>query len=173
MVKNIESMLIKQKVLFKKNECDLIRNLFKSNPQNWDLKDRKYHSQPIDYSLETHWLFDKLKTFVETETDIQIRTIKKQIHFHTFKEGEWFGKHNDIRDIRLYAIGVLLNDDFDGGDFKLHNPNELTLDKFIGNTYIFDVRIEHEITPILHGERYSLLWFLQNEHIKTPTNTLI
>ena len=173
MVKNIESMLIKQKVLFKKNECDLIRNLFKSNPQNWDLKDRKFNSEAINQSLETEWIFDKLKTFVETETDIQIRTIKKQIHFHRFKEGEWFGKHNDIRDMRLYAIGVLLNDDFDGGDFKLHNPNELTLDKFIGNTYIFDVRIEHEITPILYGERYSLLWFLQNEHIKTPTNTLI
>ena len=173
MVKNIESMLIKQKVLFKKNECDLIRNLFKSNPQNWDLKDRKFNSEAINQSLETEWIFDKLKTFVETETDIQIRTIKKQIHFHRFKEGEWFGKHNDIRDMRLYAIGVLLNDDFGGGDFKLHNPNELTLDKFIGNTYIFDVRIEHEITPILYGERYSLLWFLQNEHIKTPTNTLI
>ncbi len=173
MVKNIESMLIKQKVLFKKNECDLIRNLFKTNPQNWNLKDRKYHSQPIDYSAETHWLFDKLKTFVETETNIRIQTIKKQIHFHTFKKGEWFGKHNDIRDRRLYAIGVLLNDDFDGGDFKLYNSIELTLDKFIGNTYIFDVRIEHEITPILNGERFSLLWFLQKENIKFDINKLL
>jgi hypothetical protein len=166
-------MLIKEKILFKKNECDLIRNLFKNNSQNWDLKDRKYNSQPIDYSLDTKWLFDKLKNFVERETNIQIRTIKKTIHFHTFKEGDWFGKHNDIRDRRLYAIGVLLNDDFEGGEFKLYNPYELTLNKLIGNVYIFDVRIEHEITPILHGERYSLLWFLQNEHIKTPTNTLI
>jgi len=173
MVKNIESMLIKQKVLFKKNECDLIRNLFKINPQNWNSQDRKFNSEAINQSLETEWIFDKLKTFVETETDIQIQTIKKQIHFHKFTKGDWFGKHNDIRDRRLYAIGVLLNDDFDGGDFKLHNPNELTLDKFIGNTYIFDVRIEHEITPILDGERYSLLWFLQNEHIQIPTNTLI
>ena len=166
-------MLIKQKVLFKKNECDLIKNLFKSNPQNWDLKDRNFNSEAINYSLETEWIFDKLKTFVETETNIEIRSIKKTIHFHKFIKGDWFGKHNDIRDRRLYAIGVLLNDDFDGGDFKLHNPNELTLDKFIGNTYIFDVRIEHEITPILYGERYSLLWFLQNEHIKTEINKLI
>ena len=173
MVKNIESMLIKQKVLFKKNECDLIRNLFKSNPQNWDLKDRNFNSEAINHSLKTEWLFDKLKKFVETETNIQITTIKKQIHFHTFKEGEWFGKHNDIRDRRLYAIGVLLNNDFKGGDFKLYNPDEIVLDKVIGNTYVFDVRIDHEITPILYGERYSLLWFLQNEHIKTTTNTLI
>jgi hypothetical protein len=33
--------------------------------------------------------------------------------------------------------------------------------------------MEHEITPILEGERYSLLWFLENEHIKTETNKLI
>ena len=173
MVKNIESMLLKQKVLFNKDECDLIKNLFKINPQNWKSQNRKFNSEAINQSLETEWLFDKLKTFVETETDIQIRKIKKQIHFHTFKEGDWFAKHNDVRDNRLYAIGVLLNDDFVGGDFKLYNPFEQTLNKVVGNTYLFDVKIEHEITPILSGERYSLLWFLQNEHIKTPTNTLI
>jgi hypothetical protein len=166
-------MLINQKHLFNKEECDLIINLIKINPQNWHFKDRKYHSHPITYSLETKWLFDKLKTFFEEQSNIQIKKNKEIIHFHKFVKGDWFGKHNDIRDRRLYAIGVLLNDDFDGGDFKLHNPNELTLDKFIGNTYIFDVRIEHEITPLLHGERYSLLWFLQNEHIKIKINKLI
>jgi hypothetical protein len=135
--------------------------------------DRKYNSQPIIYSLETKWLFDKLKTFVETETNIKIIKIKEKIHFHKFIKGDWFGKHNDIRDNRVYAVGVLLNDDFTEGDFKLYNPNEIILNKVIGNTYIFDVRIEHEITPILDGERYSLLWFLQNEHIKIETNKLI
>ena len=86
---------------------------------------------------------------------------------------DWFGKHNDIRDNRLYAVGVLLNDDFSGGDFKLYNPDEIILDKVIGNTYLFDVRIDHEITSILEGERYSLLWFLENEHVKIETNKLI
>ena len=70
-------------------------------------------------------------------------------------------------------MGVLLNDEFEGGDFKLYNPNEIILDKVIGNTYLFDVRIDHEITPILEGEWYSLLWFLENEHIKIETNKLI
>ena len=102
-----------------------------------------------------------MKDFVERETNIEIRTIKKTIHFHKFTKGDWFGKHNDVRDNRLYAVGVLLNDDFSGGDFKLYNPNEIILNKVIGNTYLFDVRIDHEITPILDGERYSLLWFLE------------
>ena len=88
-------------------------------------------------------------------------------HFDTFNLG------NDIRDNRVYAVGVLLNDNFEGGDFKLHDKNEIILNKISGNVYIFDVRIEHEITPILHGERYSLLWFLENKHIKIETNKLI
>ena len=66
-----------------------------------------------------------------------------------------------------------MNDEFEGGDFKLYNPNEIILNKVIGNTYIFDVNITHEISPILNGERYSLLWFLQHEHIKIKTNKLI
>jgi hypothetical protein len=166
-------MILQEKILFSKEQCESIISHNNTYITNWIMGDRKYNSQPINYSLETEWLFDKLKKFVEIETDIQIRTLKKQIHFHTFKEGDWFGKHNDIRDRRVYAIGVLLNDDFVGGDFKLYNPFEQTLNKVVGNTYLFDVRIEHEITPILDGERYSLLWFLQNEHIQIPTNTLI
>jgi hypothetical protein len=166
-------MILKQKMLFSKEECESIISYNNTQITNWIMDDRKYNSQPINYSLDTKWLFDKLNDFVETETNIGIRTIKKTIHFHKFTKGDWFDKHNDVRDRRLYAVGVLLNDDFEGGDFKLYNPNQIILDKVIGNTYLFDVKIEHEITPILEGERYSLLWFLQNEHIKIETNKLI
>ena len=166
-------MILKENVSFTKKECESIISYNETDITNWMMGDRKYNSQPINYSLETKWLFYKLKDFVERETNIEIRTIKKTIHFHKFTKGDWFGKHNDVRDDRIYAVGVLLNDNFEGGDFKLHNPNEIILNKVVGNTYLFDVRIEHEITPILDGERYSLLWFLQNEHIKIEINKLI
>ena len=166
-------MILKEKILFSKEECESILLYNDTHITNWIIGDRKYNSQPINYSLDTKWLFDKLKDFVEKETNIEIRTIKKTIHFHKFTKGDWFGKHNDVRDNRLYAVGVLLNDNFRGGDFKLYNPNEIMLNKVIGNTYLFDVRINHEITPILKGERYSLLWFLENEHIKIEINKLI
>jgi hypothetical protein len=166
-------MILKEKVLFSKEECESIIWKFNQGITNWDIKDRKYYSQPIIYSLETKWLFDKLKTFFEEQSNIQIKKNKEDIHFHKFVKGDWFGKHNDNRDNRIYAVGVLLNENFKGGDFKLYNPTEQTLNKVVGNTYLFDVRIEHEITPILDGERFSLLWFLQNKHIKITTNTLI
>jgi hypothetical protein len=166
-------MILREKILFSKDECEFI--ILESNQHitNWRMGDRKYNSQPINYSLETQWLFDKLKNFVEMERNIEIITIKKTIHFHKFTKGDWFGKHNDIRDDRVFAVGVLLGDNFEGGDFKLYNPDEVKLDRVTGNTYIFDVKIEHEITPILEGERYSLLWFLEKKHIKQKTNKLI
>ena len=133
----------------------------------------KYNSYEINYNETTKWIFQKLKNFFEIETDLKIIKLKEQIHLHKFTKGDWFGKHNDVRDNRLYAVGVLLNTDFEGGDFKLYSPNEYLLNKEIGNAYIFDVKTEHEITPILKGERYSLLWFLQKEHIKMEINKLI
>ena len=166
-------MLIKEEVLFNKEECESIISYNNTHIKNWIMSDRKYNSKPIDYNEGTKWLFEKLKDFFEEQSNIQIKKNKEVIHFHKFTKGDWFGKHNDVRNYRLYAVGVLLNDDFSGGDFKLYNPNEIILDKGIGNTYLFDVRIDHEITPILKGERYSLLWFLENEHIKIETNKLI
>lgn len=166
-------MFLTQKILFNKEECFSIMNLVKQNSQNWNLNDRNYKSETIDYNDDTKWLFNRFKEFFESETGITIYNLKKQIHFHKFIKGDWFDKHNDIRDSRLYAVGVLLNNDFEGGDFKLYNPNEYILNKIIGNAYIFDVKIEHEITPIINGERYSLLWFLKNNHIKIKTNKII
>lgn len=165
--------MIKQNKLFSKEECQSIIFYGSNNITDWNNNDRKYHSQPIPYSLETKWLFDKLKTFFEEQSKIQIKKNKEVIHFHKFVKGDWFGKHNDVRNNRLYAVGVLLNDNFEGGDFKLYNPTEQTINKVVGNAYLFDVRIDHEITSILEGERHSLLWFLENEHIKIETNELI
>lgn len=165
-------MVVVQNTLFTKLECDSI--IWQNTAVKiWEKKDRKFKSIVLEYSEDTKWIFLKLKNFVEESIDIKITNLKKVIHFHKFNEMDWFDKHNDIKDKRIYAVGVLLNNDFKGGDFKLYNPDEIILDKVIGNTYIFDVRIEHEITPILQGERYSLLWFLQREHIKFNINTLL
>lgn len=166
-------MILTQNTIFTKKECELIMTYNESHITNWEMSNRKYNSQPIKYSPKNSWLFDKLKHFVEINSNIEIINLKKIIHFHKFTKGDWFGRHNDVRDGRLYAVGVLLNNDFEGGEFKLYNPNEQILNKICGNTYVFDVTIDHEITPILDGERYSLLWFLQKEHINHKTNKLI
>ncbi len=163
-------MILKEKNLFTKEECDsIIWEETKNITNHSYMVDRKYYSQQIGYNENTKWLFDKLTEFFQNETELEIFATKNKIHFHKFMKGDWFGKHNDNINNRVYAIGVLLNDDFAGGDFKFYNSDEYTLKKEIGNTYIFDTKIDHEITPILSGERYSLLWFLQKDNLITKT----
>lgn len=166
-------MLIKQKVLFSKEECNTIINYKKINHQNWKNNDRDYNSSAIVFNNETSWVFERLKNFFEGVSGYEILNLKNEIYFHKFQANDWFGKHNDTRDNRLYSVGVLLNDDFIGGDFKLYNPNEILLDKMCGNSYVFDVRVSHEVTKIQSGIRYSLIWFIQNVNIKTTTNKMI
>lgn len=163
-------MILKEEVLFSEKECkSIIWDETKNTNNHLYSRDRRYNSQPINYNESTKWIFEKLHGFFEKETNLTITNIKNKIHFHKFVSGDWFGKHNDAIDNRVYAVGVLLNDNFIGGDFKLYNPNEHTLNKTVGNTYIFESKMEHEITPILSGERYSLLWFLQKDNLITKT----
>jgi hypothetical protein len=56
-----------------------------------------------------------------------------------------------------------------GETLNCTTTEEYTLNKQVGNTYIFDAKIDHEITPVLSGERYSLLWFLQKDNLITKT----
>ena len=53
-------MFITQKILFNKEECDRIINLVKKNLQNWNLTDRNYKSETLNYHNNTKWIFDKL-----------------------------------------------------------------------------------------------------------------
>jgi hypothetical protein len=167
-------MLLEQEQIFSKEECVEIIDLEKLNHTKWSsLNDRHYDSYGIFYNVDTKWIFDKLTEFFERKSGAKIITIKDEIHFHKFIKGDWFDRHNDVRERRFFAVGVLLNDDFEGGDFIMYNDEKNIITKTIGNTYIFDVNIEHEVTPMLNGTRYSLLWFLQNEHIKMNKNKFI
>ena len=165
--------IIFQEVLFTEDECNSIISLGKNNFQTWENLDREYKSASIRLDENTTWIFERLKTFFENHTKHPIIKLKEEIHFHIFNIDDWFGIHNDARDNRLFSVGVLLNDNFTGGDFKLYTSGELILNKTIGNAYIFDVNVPHEITPIKLGTRYSLIWFIEHYNIKTKSNKLI
>ena len=166
--------MIFQKILFSKEECDDIINIHKVNSQKWKNNDREYKSFSIILNGETEWIFSKMKNFFEEESGLLMETIKNEVHFHVFETKDWFGVHNDAKNNRLFSLGVLLNDDFDGGEFNLYRQGEeIVLEKKVGNTYIFDAAISHEVTPIQCGIRYSLIWFIQNDNVKTKPTKFI
>lgn len=165
--------MLKQKKIFSEEECNLIVNLDKIDKREWIFPDRSYTSFILKQTDLTDWFFKKLMSFFETESGINIQSAPNYFHYHTFQQGDFFLKHNDTNKSRLYSIGCLLNNDFDGGEFKLYNDEEVTLEKTIGNAYIFDVRIQHEITKITKGTRHSLILFLDNKNVYIERNKLI
>ena len=163
-----------QQTIFTIDECNAIINLIKTDNRYWDSNDRNYKSLLILNEVHTNWIFEKLKKFFEEQTGISIIEVRPELHFHIYEPNDYFGIHDDNMDSRVFSVGVLLNDNFDGGDFILYPNNKtIRLDKSVGNSYIFPVNIKHEVTKIIKGERYSLIWFLKNTNIKSNSKSLI
>lgn len=166
-------MLLKQKQIFNRIECDEIINIIKSKIEKSEGNDRRYLSNSIEYCEDNKWIFEKLKYFFECETTDAVVLMKEKIHFHHFRTGDFFGKHNDSMNKSVYGVGCLLNDDYGGGDFIFYNNPNVIIKKEIGNSYIFNVNIEHEVKEIISGDRFSLLWFLEDVNLKIQNKIFI
>ena len=166
-------MLVHQEILFSHEECELIINSNKSTIDKNHSYNRYYVSSNITINDENNWIFERLKNFFEKTTPHKIKKQKTQIHFHEFDKGSWFGIHNDIRNERIFALGVLLNADFMGGDFIFYDNKSIEIEKKIGNTYVFDVRINHEVREVKDGKRKTLLLFLNNDDSVMVNQNLI
>lgn len=166
-------MLLIQKNLFNSEECGRILQMTIKNAKLWYFGDRSYTSFDFFYEEENKWVYDRLINFFESETNIKIKELNKTIHFHKYIEGDKFDLHNDDIRKRVYGVGLMLNDNFEGGDFLFFNPEKIVLNKQVGNAYIFDVRINHQIKIITSGIRYSMLWFLGKNNLEFEKNNLI
>lgn len=166
--------MIIQKQIFSKDECEkIINNIKKVEYVEWEKKDRKYTSSQIYKSIDSQWIFDKLKNYFENETNIKLLDNIERIHFHKFDTNDFFDSHNDLRDERIFSMGTLLNMDYDGGEFILKTNTETIIDKIAGNSYIFDVGIEHQILKVINGTRYSIIVFIKKDNIILKKNKTI
>ncbi len=98
-----------------------------------------------------------------------------------YKKGGFIYKHKDdvtsslngLVQARYYFI-ILLNDDFEGGDFLAYDSKDTVykLDRKQGNILIGDPTMFHEVTKVTKGTRYSLICFITPDLLK-PNNTII
>ena len=89
---------------------------------------------------------------------------------HGYSEGDRFDKHIDIQESysnRLYNVGVQLNDNYEGGEFRIWNEKdeEITVPKVSGMAVAYDIRFWHEIAPIKSGIRWSIVFPIVKEFI--------
>ena len=176
-------MILQQKILFSKEECDYIINLskeldedkpygYKDVVNNENLK-ISYSVWVINRNNKTQWIFDKIHTYFENKTNLKIKKELEKIYIHKYIEGQQFEKHADtLYKTQIHNVGVCLNNDYDGGELVLYNPEE-QLPKELGNIYTFSSQRIHEVKKIIKGERWSIIGFLHIDNINFSKKSII
>lgn len=104
------------------------------------------------------WKYD-----IHSSEDIQISRYKEEDYYSWHRDGK--GKQQNR--IRKLSMTVLLNDDYEGGEFQFANYSEekcnihTPVPNRRGTVIVFPSDTEHRVKPVTKGIRYSLVaWFL-------------
>jgi len=152
-------------MLYSNNELEFL-NSYWENVFFRNMSDRKY-----EFALLTDDKFQittKLLNWFEKESGETLKHKNFHLTIHQYKIGDFFKKHIDAVEIknknRKYVIGFHINDNYEGGDYILYNPNFI-IDKTVGVPYMFTSDREHEITEVTKGVRKSALIFINHEDL--------
>ena len=122
-----------------------------------------------DYMLTANenggWKYD-----IVAAEDCQVTRYTKDGFYTWHRDG--MGSHNDIHhepenkflygNARKLSMSVVLNSDFEGGDFKVHGKYRSEIPRLeTGSIVVFPSFVEHRVAPVTKGIRYSLVaWFV-------------
>jgi hypothetical protein len=163
--------LFKEKVLFTKDECDSIINQHLPFTRDFVNKGCSYTSIPID-KTDNRWILDRIIKWIEDEVKFDIdwdnNTDFDEFYFQSYKVGDKFEKHDDNVYNRVYTAGLLLNDGFEGGNFLVDTTpnNPVSFKNVIGNCYVIESMLKHEVTEITEGCRSVIILFIKHSQIK-------
>jgi PKHD-type hydroxylase len=122
---------------------------------------------PFNHSLSYNMMAFALQANQECKWDYEING-RESIQFAKYETNQHYNWHTDTftlsgkdTDRKLTAV-LLLNDpsEFEGGEFqvKLYSPYTAPLQK--GSIIVFPSILEHRVTPVTSGVRYSAtMWF--------------
>lgn len=172
--------MLEQSILFTKEECDYIIGLKDKYPQlgengRWDeFENFRYKFHSLVGISDVDWIIDRMCNYFEEVMNLHIFFRPTKLNLHHYTIGDEFGKHIDTGDpIKEWNVGIVLNEDFDGGDYIIYdeNDNPIVIDKKVGNVCIYQSQIPHEVTPVTKGERWAIAMFIHKFRMR-PANIL-
>ena len=101
--------------------------------------------------------------------DCQVTRYTKDDFYSWHKDG--MGSHTEVNNepdkellygnTRKLSMSIILNSDFEGGDFEMRDKYERVPRLEEGSIVVFPSFMDHRVAPITKGIRYSLVaWFL-------------
>lgn len=169
-----------QSVLFTKSECeDILKHFTDLIQTNWSVRiDGKYFEKGCSlkyqdlygyYNEDTSWFFERVMKWASSNLDITWKTVP-HAGFRKYDIGDYFIKHKDnvAKDgasERYFTISVQLTDGetYEGGEVIA--DDEFVFGKEIGNVILWGANIPHEISELTLGERSSLVFFSDSNHV--------
>ena len=140
-------------------------------PNMLNLKSRKSNVFFYDYSLNFPNLNEKLINIFKKEVNVKgydIDFTNNMFQFTEYTKDGYYnwhedsGNENEVFSKRYCSMVIQLNDEYTGGELQIKDKdgNEITLEKGLGNLFIFYSHLTHRVKPITTGTRYSLVnWF--------------
>jgi PKHD-type hydroxylase len=128
----------------------------------------KFHKR----NQETAWIFDRLNFVIQAANEqfynfnlngyaeFQYTTYDPngRYDFHTdLAYGEKYGNESELRKL---SLTLLLNDDFEGGEFEVNlgkEENAITVPMHKGRVVLFPSFVLHRVKPVTKGVRKSLV----------------
>ena len=146
-----------------------------------NLKSRKSNVFFYDYNLDFPNLNEKLIEVFKKEVNVKgynIDFTNNNFQFTQYTTDGYYNWHADsdaVMKERYCSMVIQLNDEYTGGELQIKDKdsNEITLEKGVGNLFIFYSYLTHRVKPITTGTRYSLVNWFRLTPIENFKKTLI
>ena len=159
----------------------------KTGRKNEPGKDKKSRISDISWTTE-QWVIDLVWPYMRIANEnsgwnFDITAVES-MQITKYKTGSFYGWHRDgpsdclsvynnpdnkfmHGNVRKLSMTILLNGNYQGGEFQFANYNKFNCNaetpdfKNAGSIIVFPSFIEHQVTPVTKGTRYSLVaWFV-------------
>ena len=107
--------------------------------------------------------------------DYDLVHFSDSIQVTKYEEGQEYGWHVDQAPTkpnertRKLSISLLVNDDFEGGEFEIYNPinqRQITIPMQAGDYCVFPSWVVHRVKPVTSGTRYSLVAWMDGPQFR-------
>jgi Rps23 Pro-64 3,4-dihydroxylase Tpa1-like proline 4-hydroxylase len=184
-----------------KEECDLLLNFSLDNlklnvAETVDIYTESNREKPKNSLRKSDiafypfyntfpFLYEKISKALGDEINVKgfdLNYKNSEFQFTKYGVGDYFNWHKDvIGDIitqkdRYCSMVIQLNNDYEGGNLEIKIPNDneiIIVEKGVGNLIVFLSDMEHRVTNITSGNRYTLVNWIGLNEIKNFKKTLL
>jgi PKHD-type hydroxylase len=134
-----------------------------------ETKNTSYRDTEVRFAPKDYWLADVMQDFAsegnkECKWDYEI-TARENVQLAKYGTNQHYKWHTDTFALagkpldRKLTVIVVLNDEFEGGEFQVRLYQDYTPELKKGSVLVIPSILEHQVLPVIKGVRYSaVLW---------------